>query len=314
MRCPKYTVLGISGSWGNVGFTPLLRSPAQTVRAASPPAHLGPLQSGLYPRLHTQLPLHPQTTAPAAQNPGPPRSEPSPRSEARIPALAFRPQRDSHPEPQLCPPVRRGPLCLESLSSKTPSCPSRPVQVSPPSGSPLRSRHGTLQLPPHSAQHLWALSSYLAFWSFPRLPQVPLLLPLGPLTLCWVSRLLFSLLVPLSLSSRPLLMLVPGAMVSSPLTSWHIHSHPQGPAPKSATRPISSHLPSRHQQALGALVPLKCTQLCLFSALGLICLPRGGTCPVPHLWVQQDAERGRPGLGLGGQTWTLPCGIARAGR
>ena len=89
--------------------------------------------------------------------------------------------------------------------------------------------------------------------------------------------------------------------------------HPQGPAPKSATCPISPPLPSRHQQALGALVPLKCTQLCLFSASGLICLPRGGTCPVPHLWVQQDAERGRPGLGLGGQPWTLPCGTARAG-
>lgn len=71
MRRPKYTVLGISGSWGNVGFTPLLRSLAQTVRAAPPPARLGSLQSGLYPRLHTQLPLHPQTTTPCCPEPWP---------------------------------------------------------------------------------------------------------------------------------------------------------------------------------------------------------------------------------------------------
>ena len=89
MRCPKYTVLGISGSWGSVGFTPLLRSPAQTVRAAAPPARLGSLQSGLYPRLHTQLPLHPQTTIPAAQNPGPPlvRAQPTLRGQDSSPRI-----------------------------------------------------------------------------------------------------------------------------------------------------------------------------------------------------------------------------------
>lgn len=183
--------------------------------------------------------------------------------------------------------------------------------MSPLPGSPLRSHHGTLQLPPHLTQHLWELSSCLAsFWSFPHLPQVSVLLPLVPLTLCWVSRLLFSLLVPLSLSSRPLLMLVPASVVSSPLTSWHIHSSPQGPAPKSATCPISPHLPSRHQQALGALVPLKCIQLCLFSALGLSPSPQRRDLSCTPSVGPVGCEQGRLSLGLGGHTWTLPCGTA----
>ena len=311
MRCPKYTVLGISGSWGNVGFTPLLRSLAQTesILATSPPRV--PAVWAL------PSPPHIASTPPSDHDPLLPRtlalhwSEHSPDSEARIPALAAGPQPDSHQEPQLCTPVRRGPLCLENLSSQDSFLSFKAVQVSPLPGSPLRSHHGTLQLPPHLTQHLWELSSYLAsFWSFPHLPPVSLLLPLVPLTLCWVSQLLFSLLVPLSPSSRPLLMLVPASVVSSPLTSWHIHSSPQGPAPKSATCPISPHLPSRHQQALGALVPLKCFQLCLFSALGLSPSPQRRDLSCTPSVGPVGCEQGRLGLGLGGQTWTLPCGTA----
>ena len=161
MRCPKYTVLGISGSWGNVGFTPLLRSLAQTesILATSPPRV--PAVWAL------PSPPHIASTPPSDHDPLLPRtlalhwSEHSPDSEARIPALAAGPQPDSHQEPQLCTPVRRGPLCLENLSSQDSFLSFKAVQVSPLPGSPLRSHHGTLQLPPHLTQHLWELSSYL---------------------------------------------------------------------------------------------------------------------------------------------------------
>ena len=118
MRRPKYTVLGISGSWGNVGFTPLLRSLAQTesILATSPPRV--PAVWAL------PSPPHIASTPPSDHDPLLPRtlalhwSEHSPRSEARIPALAAGPQPDSHHEPQLRTPVCRGPLCLENLSSQ----------------------------------------------------------------------------------------------------------------------------------------------------------------------------------------------------
>ena len=136
MRCPKYTVLGISGSWGNVGFTPLLRSLAQTesILATSPPRV--PAVWAL------PSPPHIASTPPSDHDPLLPRtlalhwSEHSPRSEARIPALAAGPQPDSHHEPQLCTPVHRGPLCLENLSSQDSFLSFKAVQVSPPPGSP----------------------------------------------------------------------------------------------------------------------------------------------------------------------------------
>lgn len=158
------------------------------------------------------------------------------------------------------------------------------------------------------SQHFQELFPYYASsWSFPSDPPPSFLLFLSPFAGCYYC---FSLLVPLSLSCRPLLTLIPASVVSSPLTSWHIHSSPQGPAPKSATCPISPHLPSRHQQALGALVPLKCFQLCLFSALGLSPSPQRRDLSCTPSVGPVGCEQGRLGLGLGGQTWTLPCGTA----
>ena len=109
-------------------------------------------------------------------------------------------------------------------------------------------------------QHFQELSPYRASsWSFPSDPSPSFLLFLSPFAGCYDC---FSPLVSLSLSSRPLLTLVPASVVSSPLTSWHIHSHPQ-------TSSEVSYTPN-----LGALVSLKWIQLCLFSALGLSLSPR----------------------------------------
>ena len=106
--------------------------------------------------------------------------------------------------------------------TKTHSHPSRPVQVSPPPGSLLRSCHGTLQLPQHLTQHLQELSYYLASsWFFPCLSPAPL--PASPCskkgpailsTLCWVLWLLFSLPVLSFLGFRPLLRLDPASALS----------------------------------------------------------------------------------------------------
>ena len=191
MRCPKYTVLGISGSWGNVGFTPLLRSLAQTesILATSPPRV--PAVWAL------PSPPHIASTPPSDHDSLLPRtlalhwSEHSPRSEARIPALAAGPQPDSHHEPQLCTPVRRGPLCLENLSSHL----LHPPRLHPVlqgqfrchllQEAPLRSRHGTLQLPQPAfpgAVPLLCLFLVLSLRS-------PSLFPLVPVPLCWMLLL-----------------------------------------------------------------------------------------------------------------------------
>ena len=141
--------------------------------------------------------------------------------------------------------------------------------MSPPPGSPLRSRRGTLRFPPPAFPGAVSLPCLFLVFSLRSPSSFPLFL--SPFAGCYDC---FSLVVPLFLSSRPLLTLVPVSVVSSPLTSWHIYAHPQGPAPKSATCPISPYLPSRHQQALGAPVPLECIQLFLFSALGLSLSPQ----------------------------------------
>lgn len=75
------------------------------------------------------------------------------------------------------------------------------------------------------SQHFQELFPYYASsWSFPSDPPPSFLLFLSPFAGCYYC---FSLLVPLSLSCRPLLTLIPASVVSSPLTSWHIHSHPK---------------------------------------------------------------------------------------
>lgn len=140
------------GSWGNVGFIPRPRPPAQRRtrprRLRSPPACalLSP------PRTASTPPSHPLLCCP---EPWPLLQGHSPRSQAGTPALHSQATARLTPRPHTSDlwvarhpqsvhttyPLPSMPSPPPSPSSKTLSHSSRPVQMSPPPGSLLRSQH-----------------------------------------------------------------------------------------------------------------------------------------------------------------------------
>ena len=154
--------------------------------------------------------------------------------------------------------------------TKTHSHPSRPVQVSPPPGSLLRSCHGTLQLPQHLTQHLQELSSYLASsWFFPCLSPAPL--PASPCSKKGPAILspfagFYGCCFPCRCCRSSALGLCSGWTLPlhcpSPLTSWQIHSHPSRPSSKFSYKPTLPSTPIHILADSGSPVLLKCTQLC----------------------------------------------------
>ena len=94
-----------------------------------------------------------------------------------------------------------------------------------------------------------------------------------------------------------------------PLTWWHNHTHPCRPSPSVSCKPsLSPRVPCMY---IGRLWTAPASELAapvaLFCLGSDVSLPRGGTCPLSHAWVPEPAGggRGRLGLGLGGQKWTL---------
>lgn len=122
------------------------------------------------------------------------------------------------------------------------------------------------------------------------------------------SCLLFSCLCCVSLSSRPLLMLVLPLQCPSPMTSWQMHSRPSRPS--SIVSCEQSLFPTCHPRTsadseIHCHVPAQ--PMALFCLGSDVHLPR--TCLLPHLGVPELAgglSRGLLGLGLGGQKWKLP--------
>lgn len=263
-------------------------------------ALLSPLPTASTPTIHSL----------AAPNPGSPLT--------RGTAYAPRPElQSSAVRSQLCSRLSlciRGPLCLERPPTTSPSSktvPSnkassdvnsswKPTQISPcfrplhfPSlTGPLRSCH-----------------SCLASCAFVPLPLA--LLPPSPcskrnlpsFTLCCVSWLLFSCLCHVSLSSRPLLMLVLPLQCPSLITSWQKHSHLSRPS--SIVSCEQSLFPTCHpctsaDSEIHCHVPAQ--PMALFCLGSDVHLPRTCLRPEPAGGLSQ----GLLGLGLGGQKWKLP--------
>lgn len=238
------------GSWGNVGFIPrpwpLVQRVGPAPRPLLPrvPAHL----CFTLPSPHSFHPNHPLPCCPKPWLPTDRGTACAPRPELQSSAVRS----------QLCSCLSlctRGPLCLEHPPTTSPSSktvPSnkassdvnsswKPTQISPcfrplhfPSlTGPLRSCH-----------------SCLASCAFLSLPLA--LFPPSPcskrnllsFTLCCVSWLLFSCLCRVSLSSRPLLMLVLPLQCPSLMTSWQMHSHLSRPS--SIVSCEQSLFPTRH--------------------------------------------------------------------
>lgn len=132
-----------------------------------------------------------------------------------------------------------------------------------------------------------------------------------PSTLCWALWLLFSLPVLSFRGSRPLLRLDPASAASF---SLDIVAHSLSPLKAQLQSPLSPQLPSTYRltpgapSCPGALSYVPAATVALFCLGSDVHLPRGGTCPVPICGSQsqQGAERGRLGVGLVDQTWTLP--------
>lgn len=113
-----------------------------------------------------------------------------------------------------------------------------------------------------------------------------------PSTLCWALWLLFSLPVLSFLGSRPLLRLDPASAASF---SLDIVANSLSPLKAQLQSPFSPQLPSTYQLTLGArscpsaLSYVPAATVALFCLESDVHLPRGGTCPVPHLWVPEPA-------------------------
>ena len=112
-----------------------------------------------------------------------------------------------------------------------------------------------------------------------------------PFTLCWVLWLLFSLPVLSFLGFRPLLRLDPASAVSS----LDIVANSLSPLKAQLQSPLSPQLPSTYWLTPGApscssaLSYVPAATMALFCLGSDVHLPRGRTCPVPHLWVPEPA-------------------------